>query len=136
MSKIKEIKARQLIDCKCRPMVEVDVITEKGSLGRGSAPTGSSVGMYESFVLRDNDPKEYNGMSVHKAVENVNKIIAPALVGKEVSAQDAIDKIMIELDGTPKLYQARFARLSRSAWEYLRRAGCRRQIPPCFRIGR
>ena len=101
MSKIKEVKARQLIDCKCRPMVEVDVITEKGSLGRGSAPTGSSVGMYESFVLRDNDPKEYNGMSVHKAVENVNKIIAPALVGKEVSAQDEIDKIMIELDGTP-----------------------------------
>ena len=101
MSKIKEVRARQLIDCKCRPMVEVDVITEKGSLGRGSAPTGSSVGMYESFVLRDNDPKEYNGMSVHKAVENVNKIIAPALVGKEVSAQDEIDRIMIELDGTP-----------------------------------
>lgn len=101
MSKIKEVKARQLIDCKCRPMVEVDVITEKGSLGRGSAPTGSSVGMYESFVLRDNDPKEYNGMSVHKAVENVNKIIAPALVDKEVSAQEEIDKIMIELDGTP-----------------------------------
>lgn len=101
MSKIKEVKARQLIDCKCRPMVEVDVITENGSLGRGSAPTGSSVGMYESFVLRDDDPKEYNGMSVHKAVENVNKIIAPALVGKEVSAQDEIDKIMIELDGTP-----------------------------------
>ncbi len=101
MSKIKEVKARQLIDCKCRPMVEVDVITEKASLGRGSAPTGSSVGMYESFVLRDNDPQEYNGMSVHKAVENVNKIIAPALVGKEVSDQDGIDKIMIELDGTP-----------------------------------
>lgn len=101
MSKIKEVKARQLIDCKCRPMVEVDIITEKGSLGRGSAPTGSSVGMYESFVLRDGDPKEYNGMSVHKAVENVNKIIAPALVGKEVSDQDGIDKIMIELDGTP-----------------------------------
>ena len=59
MSKIKEVKARQLIDCKCRPMVEVDVITEKGSLGRGSAPTGSSVGMYESFVLRDGDPGEY-----------------------------------------------------------------------------
>lgn len=101
MSKITEVKARQLIDCKCRPMVEVDVITEKGSLGRGSAPTGSSVGMYESFVLRDNDPKEYNGMSVHKAVENVNKIIAPALIGKEVSGQEEIDKIMIELDGTP-----------------------------------
>lgn len=101
MSKITEIRARQMIDCKCRPMVEVDVITEKGSLGRGSAPTGSSVGMYESYVLRDGNPNEYNGMSVHKAVENVNKIIAPTLIGKEVEAQDEIDKIMIELDGTP-----------------------------------
>ncbi len=101
MSKIKEVKARQLIDCKCRPMVEVDVITEKGSLGRGSAPTGSSVGMYESFVLRDGNPAEYNGLSVHQAVENVNKIIAPALIGKETGDQGEIDKIMIELDGTP-----------------------------------
>lgn len=101
MSKIKEVRARQLIDCKCRPMVEVDVITEEGSLGRGSAPTGSSVGMYESFVLRDGNPDEYCGLSVHKAVENVNKIIAPALIGQEAAAQEAIDKIMIELDGTP-----------------------------------
>ncbi len=100
MSKITDVRARQLIDCKCRPMVEVDVMTEKGSLGRGSAPTGSSVGMYESFVLRDGDPKEYNGLSVHNAVENVNKIIAPALIGKEVGNQDKIDKIMIDLDGT------------------------------------
>ena len=101
MSKITEVKARQLIDCKCRPMVEVDVITEKGSLGRGSAPTGSSVGMYESFVLRDGDLKEYDGLSVHNAVRNVNEIIAPALIGKEVKDQAGIDRIMIDLDGTP-----------------------------------
>ena len=101
MSKITEVKARQLIDCKCRPMVEVDVITEKGSLGRGSAPTGSSVGMYESFVLRDGDPKEYDGLSVHNAVRNVNEIIAPALIGKEVKDQAGLDRIMIDLDGTP-----------------------------------
>lgn len=100
MAKIKEVKARQLIDCKCRPMVEVDVLTENGSLGRGSAPTGSSVGMYESFVLRDGNPREYDGMSVHKAVENVNEIIGPALVGKDVFDQAEIDGIMIELDGT------------------------------------
>ena len=100
MSKITEVKARQLIDCKCRPMVEVDVITEKGSLGRGSAPTGSSVGMYESFVLRDGDPKEYDGLSVHNAVRNVNEIIAPALIGKEVKDQAGLDRIMIDLDGT------------------------------------
>lgn len=62
-SKIQSVHARQIIDCKCRPMVEVDVITEDGSIGTGCAPTGSSVGMYESYVLRDNDPKEYHGLS-------------------------------------------------------------------------
>lgn len=100
MSKIKDVVARQLIDCKCRPLVEVDIITESGALGRGASPTGNSVGMYESFVLRDNDPKEYNGMSVHKAVENVNKIIRPALIGVDAANQRAIDEIMIGLDGT------------------------------------
>ncbi len=99
-TKIKSVHARQTIDCKCRPMVEVDVITEDGSMGRGSAPTGSSVGMYESYVLRDNDPSEYHGMSVHKAVDNVNKIIAPALIGREVTDQRDLDNIMIALDGT------------------------------------
>ncbi len=100
MSKIKSVHARQLIDCKCRPLVEVDVVTEDGALGRGQAPTGSSVGMYESFVLRDGDPAEYHGMSVHKAVDNVNDVIGPALVGREVSDQKALDGIMTELDGT------------------------------------
>jgi len=75
LTTIKEVHARQLIDCKCRPMVEVDIITEGGAAGRASAPTGSSVGAYESCVLRDNDPKEYNGLSVHKAVNNVNDIL-------------------------------------------------------------
>lgn len=98
--KIKSVHARQLIDCKCRPLVEVDVITEDGALGRGAAPTGSSVGMYESCVLRDNDPNEYHGMSVHKAVDNVNNIIAPKLIGMDVTDQKALDQIMIELDGT------------------------------------
>ena len=68
-------------------MVEVDVITEDGSIGTAAAPTGSSVGMYESFVLRDNDPAEYNGLSVHKAVANVNDIIAPALIGMDAMDQ-------------------------------------------------
>jgi len=101
MSKIKEVKARQLIDCKCRPMVEVDVMTEDGAIGRGEAPTGSSVGMYESFVLRDNDSAEFNGLSVHKAVDNVNKTIAPAVIGLDVADQKRIDETMIALDGTP-----------------------------------
>lgn len=96
------IHARQIVDCKCRPMVEVDVITEGGHLGRGCAPTGSSVGMFESCVLRDNNPKEYHGMSVHRAVDNVNRIIAPVLTGKDVRNQRELDQIMIDLDGTPE----------------------------------
>ncbi len=98
---IQSIRARQLIDCKCRPMIEVDVITEGGILGRGCAPTGTSVGMYEACVLRDNDPHEYSGLSVHKAIANIEKTIAPALLGLDVTDQALIDKIMIELDGTP-----------------------------------
>ncbi len=100
MSRIKEVKARQLVDCKCRPMVEVDVITEDGKLGRGAAPTGSSVGKFEALVLRDNDPSEYHGMSVRKAVSNVNDIIGPALKGIDVADQEKIDRVMIDLDGT------------------------------------
>ena len=99
-SKIKSVHARQIVDCKCRPMVEVDVLTEDGKLGRGCAPTGSSVGMFESCVLRDNDPNEYHGLSVHKAVDNVNNIIAPALIGIDVHDQRKIDQTMIDLDGT------------------------------------
>ncbi len=99
--RIKSVRARQIIDCKCRPMVEVDVVTEDGAVGTGAAPTGSSVGMYESCVLRDGDPNEYHGLSVHKAVDNVNRIIAPRLVGMDVTDQAAIDQAMIDLDGTP-----------------------------------
>lgn len=101
MVKIKHVAARQLIDCKCRPLVEVDIITDNGQTGRGAAPTGSSVGMHESYVLRDDDAGEYDGMSVHKAVDNVVNVIAPAIIGMDVSDQRAIDEKMIELDGTP-----------------------------------
>lgn len=97
---IKSVAARQLLDCGCRPMVEVDVITEDGTVGRGSAPTGSSVGMHEAFVLRDGDPAQYNGLSVHKAVRNVEDIIAPSLIGMDVTDQSAIDETMASLDGT------------------------------------
>ena len=74
-SKIKRVDARQILDCKARPMLEVDVYTEDNVLGRGSAPTGTSVGMYESYVLRDGDPSDYDGMSVHTAVRYVKEII-------------------------------------------------------------
>ena len=94
-SKIKSIHARQLVDCKCRPMVEVDVVTEDGYVGRGCAPTGSSVGKFESCVLRDEDPGEYHGLSVHKAVDNVNRIIAPALTGMDVGTPKSISLIFM-----------------------------------------
>lgn len=100
-AQIKRVHARQLIDCKCRPMVEVEVVTEDGSIGVGAAPTGSSVGMYESCVLRDGDPGEYKGLSVHKSVDHVNRIIAPKLIGLDVMDQKKLDQIMIDLDGTP-----------------------------------
>ncbi|MBB3129137.1 phosphopyruvate hydratase [Paenibacillus rhizosphaerae] len=100
-NRIRSVHARQLIDCKCRPMVEVDVITEDGSMGTGAAPTGSSVGMYESKVLRDGNPNEYDGLSVHKAVANINEIIAPRLIGMVVSDQKMLDQVMVDLDGTP-----------------------------------
>jgi len=99
-SKIKSVHARQLIDCKCRPLVEVDVVTECGALGRGAAPTGSSVGSHEAFVLRDDNPSIYHGRSVYKAVDNVNNIIAPKLIGMDVTDQAALDQIMIALDGS------------------------------------
>ena len=98
--RIESVRARQLIDCKCRPMVEVEVETEGGFVGRGAAPTGPSVGMYEAFVLRDDDPDTYSGLSVHRAVENVRQVIAPALIGMPVDDQRALDDLMIALDGT------------------------------------
>lgn len=99
---IRTVYARQIMDCNCRPMVEVDIVTEGGVMGRASASTGSSVGSYESYVLRDNNFERFAGLSVFKAVENVNKIIAPALKGVDILNQKEIDAIMIELDGTPQ----------------------------------
>jgi enolase len=98
--KIESVHARQLIDCKCRPMVEVEVRTEGGVVGRGASPTGQSVGMHEAFVLRDNDSQEYGGLSVHQAVARVHDVIAPALIGKDVADQRGIDDLMLTLDGT------------------------------------
>ena len=98
--KIASVRAQQIIDCKCRPAVEVEIRTESGAIGRGAAPTGSSVGMYEAFVLRDGDKSSYGGLSVHKAVANVEKIIGPELIGMDVFDQRAIDDRMNALDGT------------------------------------
>ncbi|MGU3575429.1 phosphopyruvate hydratase [Brucellaceae bacterium C25G] len=98
--KIISVTAQQIIDSKCRPVVEVEIITESGATGRGAAPTGTSVGMHEAFVLRDGDPAQYKGLSVHSAIKNVVQIIGPSIIGMDVSNQRAIDEKMIALDGT------------------------------------
>ena len=98
---IESVHARQILDSKSRPIIEVDVITKGGIRGRGSASTGTSVGMHEALVLVDNDQTKFAGKSVYKAIENVHEIIAPAIKGLDVTDQAKIDYRLIELDGTP-----------------------------------
>ncbi len=100
MSKIKSVFARQILDSRGNPTVEVDVITESGNLGRAAVPSGASTGSREALELRDGDKNYFLGKSVLKAVRNVNEKIAPLIVGKEVTEQQAIDMAMLELDGT------------------------------------
>ena len=97
---ITEVVARQILDSRCFPTVEVEIYLEDGTMGRAAVPSGASTGMYEAVELRDGDKEYYLGKSVLKAVNNVNKTIAEKLVGLNVYDQTAIDKILIELDGT------------------------------------
>ncbi|RJS80918.1 phosphopyruvate hydratase, partial [Candidatus Bathyarchaeota archaeon] len=97
--KIKSVKAREVLDCRGEPTIEVDVITEGGVLGRADAPAGRSRGKYEAFEIRDGG-KRYGGRGVQKAVKIVNEIIAPMLKGMDVRRQREIDYTMIEYDGT------------------------------------
>jgi enolase len=99
--RIASVVARQLLDCKARPLVEVEITTDTGHVGRGASPTGTSVGVHEAFVLRDGDRAEYHGLSVHRAISAVTDEIAPVLVGAELDDPRSLDRIMIELDGTP-----------------------------------
>ena len=101
MSNIKEIIARQILDSRGNPTVEVDLITEKGFLGRAAVPSGASTGIHEAVELRDGDKKIYQGKGVLKAVANVNTTIAAKLKGFEVSNQAGLDDVLIALDGTP-----------------------------------
>ena len=101
MSYIVEVKARQILDSRGNPTVEVDVLTDEGALGRAAVPSGASTGIHEAVELKDNDKKKYLGRGVLKAVKNVNTTIANGIVGFDITAQAAIDQVMIELDGTP-----------------------------------
>jgi enolase len=100
MSLIESIHARQILDSRGNPTIEVDVVTESGAFGRAAVPSGASTGTHEAVELRDGDKKRYVGKGVLKAVENVNSKIAEEIVGFSVFEQNLIDKIMIELDGT------------------------------------
>ena len=100
MSYISEIFARQILDSRGNPTVEVDVITDEMALGRAAVPSGASTGIHEAMELRDGDKKIYAGKGVLKAVNHVNKTIAPALLGYDVADQTGIDEMMIQLDGT------------------------------------
>jgi len=99
MAKITKIKAREVLDSRGNPTVEVDIVTENGTF-RAMTPSGASAGQHEALELRDNDKSRYFGKGTLKAVENVNKIIAPKIVGMDCRHQETIDKIMIKLDGT------------------------------------
>jgi len=100
MSLIESVHARQILDSRGNPTVEVDIITEDGAFGRAAVPSGASTGTHEAVELRDNDKEKYVGKGVLKAVDNVNSKIAEAIVGQSVFDQNVVDKIMIELDGT------------------------------------
>ena len=100
MSLIIDVHARQILDSRGNPTVEVEVITENGQMGRAAVPSGASTGKHEAVELRDGDKKVYMGKGVLKAVENVNKKIAKELQGIDVFEQNLIDKAMIDLDGS------------------------------------
>lgn len=101
MSFIESVHARQILDSRGNPTIEVDVQTESGAFGRAAVPSGASTGTHEAVELRDGDKKRYLGKGVLKAVNNVNAKIADEIIGFDVFDQNLLDKVMIELDGTP-----------------------------------
>ena len=101
MSKIKSVFAREVLDSRGNPTVEVEVTTECGAFASAIVPSGASTGVHEAVELRDGDKNRYLGLGTEKAVKNVNEIIAKELIGKEVTNQREIDETMIALDGTP-----------------------------------
>jgi enolase len=101
MSIISFVNAREIMDSRGNPTVEVEVMTESGYFGRAAVPSGASTGQYEATELRDNDPKRYGGKGVLKAIANVKDKIAPKIIGLDITNQAELDHLLIELDGTP-----------------------------------
>src|ERR1051325_2304841 len=101
MSTILDLQAREILDSRGNPTVEVDVILAGGAVGRAAVPSGASTGEHEAVELRDDDKKKFAGKGVSKAVENVNTKIAPELIGLDPRDQEAIDQLMIGVDRPP-----------------------------------
>ena len=100
MTHIVDIIGREILDSRGNPTVEVDVVLENGIMGRAAVPSGASTGEHEALELRDGDKSRYQGKGVLNAVNNVNTVISDALLGMDVTDQTAIDRILINLDGT------------------------------------
>jgi len=129
---ITKVIGREILDSRGNPTVEADVHLADGTVGRAAVPSGASTGEHEAVELRDNDPKRYLGKGTRKAVQNVNKKIAPAVTGMEAEEQSAIDHKMIELDGTPnkgKLGANAILAVSMAA----ARAAAQSQMTPLYR---
>ena len=127
-----KVIGREILDSRGNPTVEADVHLADGTVGRAAVPSGASTGEHEAVELRDNDPKRYLGKGTRKAVQNINKKIAPAVLGMEAEQQSAIDHKMIELDGTPnkaKLGANAILAVSMAA----ARAAAQSQMTPLYR---
>ncbi|MHB9094189.1 MAG: phosphopyruvate hydratase, partial [Eubacteriales bacterium] len=101
MTFIEDVYAREILDSRGNPTVEVEVVLEDGTIGRAAVPSGASTGAYEAVELRDDNKERYMGKGVLQAVENVNTIIAPEVIGLDALDQVGLDQVMIDLDGTP-----------------------------------
>ncbi|HEY9304464.1 MAG TPA: enolase, partial [Mycobacterium sp.] len=133
--RIASVVARQLLDCKARPLVEVEITTDTGHVGRGASPTGTSVGAHEAFVLRDGDQSQYHGLSVHRAVSAVTDEIAPVLVGAELDDPRSLDRVMIELDGTPDKHRLGGNAIYSTSIALLRAASAAADLPTYTYLG-
>jgi len=100
MSQIEAIRAREILDSRGNPTVEVDVLLDDGAFGRAGVPSGASTGEHEALELRDGEPGRFGGKGVLQAVANVHDVIAPALIGMEADVQRAIDRALLALDGS------------------------------------
>ena len=101
MALIENVHAREILDSRGNPTLEVEILLEDGASARAAVPSGASTGAFEAVELRDGDKGRYGGKGVEKAVDNVNDIIAPEIIGFDAADQRGLDQLMIELDGTP-----------------------------------